>query len=206
MAVTKTTISNDALRAIGAEKISDFATDTTVRGVQLQDLYDHTRDKLLRRSDWSFAQKRASLTVDTASPTSGWEYQFPVPSDWIRTTSVSPFDSDMDRGYTPYAMGVIPTAVSPDEAGRKIFTNASTCYLLYVYQCDDPTLYSADFVDAFAQELAYRLIKAGVKSTQSATEQRVEARRALAIAMSTDGIEDDVKWLPDGSWVNERFI
>jgi hypothetical protein len=210
MASTSTDIANNALRAIGSEKITDLTTDTTIRGIRLQDLYNDVVLKLLRRGDWWFAQRRASLTEDTAAPLSGWENQYPLPTDFVRMTSVSPYDSDRDRATMPYALGVVKSGdeVSPDDPGRKLYCNSSTVYIVYVYAqtgASDPALWTADFAEAVAQELGYRMIKAGVKSSQSAQEQRIEARRALAVAMSTEGIEDYPKELAAGSWVTERY-
>lgn len=206
---TSTGVVNLSLRAIGAERISDLATDTSIRGVQLQDLYEQGVRFLLRRGDWSFAQKRVQLTEDTAAPPAGWDNQFPLPTDWIRTVSVSPYDDDQGRGYMPYEMSIVEPAVSPDDAGRKIWCNSSTCWLRYVYDqtaAGDPAYWPPDFIEAVAEHLAVKLIEAKVKSTVSKEDKKKDARRSLAIAMSNDGIEDDQLQFPEGSWVTSRFL
>ena len=58
---SKLTISNYALRIIGAKSITVFGETTTEEGRAINDFYDDIRDEVLGEHPWTFAQKRAVL-------------------------------------------------------------------------------------------------------------------------------------------------
>ena len=72
MAVTSLTIYNDALRQIGARRLSTV-TDDAEEQRAITDIYDDTRDELLKENAWTFAQKRAELIDMTMPDVDDWE-------------------------------------------------------------------------------------------------------------------------------------
>lgn len=63
MTITKTNICNQAMIAVGGLLITDVDTDTSKRATTMKELYDIKRNWLLRKFTWTFATKRATLTV-----------------------------------------------------------------------------------------------------------------------------------------------
>jgi len=189
-AATKTIIGNLACRYVGQEKLTDFDTDTTVRAVVLQDLYEETLDTLLRRLPWNFAIKRVELVAAT-DPVFGWDDAYTLPADWLRVVSVHPHDSD--RAVMEYRI-----------EGNTIVCNSSRCWLRYVFQVTDVTLMPPDFRDALAWRLALGLARSRVDSTRSVAELRKEVRRSTSIAATADGMEDFAEPLAVGSWITAR--
>jgi len=63
MSLTKTNVVNQALIALGELVVSDVDTDTSKRATTMKELYDVKLKYLLRKFEWKFAIKRATLTV-----------------------------------------------------------------------------------------------------------------------------------------------
>ena len=191
---TSTTIANVSLRYVGREKISDLDTDTNVRGVILQDLYESQLELLLRRGNWNFALKRAAL-VATTDPVFGWSDAYTLPTDFIKAISAHPHDDDDSR--TPYK-------IEGGTGSATLVCNSSTIWLRYIFDVTDVGMMPPDFRDALAWLLAWKMALAGVESTRLAAELRKDYKSALAVAMSADGMEEDQDRLSVGSWITSR--
>lgn len=63
MTVTKTNIVNQALIALGELVVVDVDSDSTKRATTMKELFDVKRNYLLRKYEWKFATKRATLIV-----------------------------------------------------------------------------------------------------------------------------------------------
>jgi len=72
MAVTKLTIYNDALRQIGARRLSTTSDDVEEQRA-ITDIYDEVRDEILKEHAWTFAQKRYALIDMTTTDVDEWE-------------------------------------------------------------------------------------------------------------------------------------
>lgn len=132
-------ICNSALIKLGVETITDFE-DNNKRASLCNVQYDIIRKKLLRKYHWSFAIKRAALTVDSTAPLFGWDYRFALPSDYLRILQ-DPYYKD-----TPYLI-----------EGGYLLTNEATFSIKYVYNITDASLYDSLFVETLATALAIDL-------------------------------------------------
>jgi len=63
MTITKTSICNNALIALGELVVSDIDTDTSKRATTLTAIYEQKLKYLLRKHEWKFAAKRVTLEV-----------------------------------------------------------------------------------------------------------------------------------------------
>jgi len=60
---TKTDIANQALIALGESVVTDVDSDSTKRATTMKALFDIKLNYLLRKYEWKFATKRATLTI-----------------------------------------------------------------------------------------------------------------------------------------------
>jgi hypothetical protein len=83
MAISKVSVANIALQKLSSGKIS--ALDQDHPNARTMDrAYDPCRKKELRRYDWGFAIKRASLPADSEGPVWGNYNRFALPNDYLR--------------------------------------------------------------------------------------------------------------------------
>jgi hypothetical protein len=189
---SETGIINSALRKIGAARITT-RTDGSRNANIANDLYDVVLESLLRSHNWNWAKTEAQLGRSTTEPIlkSGFRYIYIKPADWIRT--IAAFDNDAAVGRVTYQL-----------KASGFYTDAEEFYIDYVRLETDPNQMTADFREAFAQELATEMstpIKAG-----KAIRDRLEKRGGedLVTAKGSDAIEDDPEQMPEGSWVDDR--
>lgn len=133
---SKTEICNIALGLLGAERIGSI-TEGSNESLACQNNWDVSRDATLAAMHWSFARKRLELSQLATTPDFGWDYQYPLPSDFIEPIVVN-------EGSEP--KWVIE--------GNYLLTNEDEVELVYIARITETSLYSALFVDALATRLA----------------------------------------------------
>lgn len=183
-------ICNSALNKIGASYITSLAEGSTNANA-CNEQYAKIRDALLRNHPWNFAAKRVQLAQLSTTPVFGYDYEYQLPSDWLRTVGV--YDNDGATNIPKFKM-----------EGGKILTDSDEIYLRYVYRMTDPNQMSADFREALAAVLAKDL---STKIAQSNTLRELSDRDVmLAVnrAKSADSIEDWPEKMPESSWTSVR--
>lgn len=193
---TATDIINVALRRIGSQRVGDIKTDNTNEARVARDLYDESRRSLLTQHSWNFAIKRSILSQFATAPTSGWDYTYVLPDDFLRVLNVS--SSEDDSGVVPYALE-FQTGVD-----RALLCNSNTVYLRYIFDCDDASIFSGPFRDALSWLLARDFAAALSKSTSAAELADRSFVRALNKAKSIDGVEDWPEKMAEGDWISSR--
>lgn len=146
--ISVTKICNSALGKIGAARINNYddSTESNPAAIQCRTHYEVARDSLLRSHVWSFAVNRASLTAETNAPDFEYDYQFTLPSDFIRLLNIYEGDNYTEL-YDSYTI----------ENG-KILSNDSTCYIKYIKRVTDPVKFDTMFVEVLILSLALKLI------------------------------------------------
>lgn len=187
---SETGIINSALRKLGATRITS-RTDGSVSGNIANDLYDNIRDKMLRSGKWNFAVTRAQLARSTDTPSSGFDYIYEKPADWLKNVAV--WDNDQAVGTVKFSL-----------ESEGYHCSAEEVYIKYIKLVTDPNQMTADFREAFSFELAKQMstpIKAG-----KAIRDRLKADGdgELSSAKSMDATEDLPEQMPEGSWVDDR--
>lgn len=189
-------IVNSALRKIGADPITSLTEGSDNANVAL-DLYEIHRDNLLRYHTWNFATKRKKLSRSATTPVYQWDYQYPVPSDFLRIVEVH--DNTDGLGAVRYRMEHDSTD------GTVIRTNSTDVWLTYIYQVTDPNRMPIDFRETLALTLASEFATAIQNSNTLSERLLSQATRARTKARSNDGTEDYPNSFPEGSWVTSRF-
>lgn len=189
-------IVNFALRKIGANPIVSL-TEGSDNANAASDIYEDVRDELLRSHQWNFAAKRLKLGQSATTPPFGYDYQYPIPSDFVRVISVHDNEN---------ALGVLDYRLEYDDTdGRVIRTDAEDVYLRYVSKVTDPNKFPADFRTALAYLLAVDFAITIAQSNTLSDRMVILARNAKSKARSNDGIGDYQDSFPNGSWISERF-
>lgn len=188
MSATRVSISSNALLLLGAQTISSM-TEATDRARIVSNLYDSTRDSLLRSHPWNCAVKRVVLAPDTTAPAFDYESAYTLPSDWLRTLQVG------EEGYeVDYKM----------EAG-KILSGGTALKLRYIFRNDSESTWDAMLVEAMELYLASKMAYA---ITQSTTQQDAAMKRFeffMKRARAVDGQDDPPQMLGDERLLAARF-
>lgn len=190
-------IANLALDMIGAKTIT--ALDEGSRNANVANrLYSQYRDALLRRYAWKFATKRIKLARSSNTPVFEFDYQYPVPSDFIRVLSVS--DNQDHVGTIRYKLEYDATDT------RVIACSADELWLRYIAKITDSGIFDPDFVLALATKMAQTMAMSIAESNTLAQAMKAEYREALAAARSVASMEDFPDEFPEGSWVGVRGV
>lgn len=188
-----TDIANVALRLLKAQKIvfSDGSKNANV----VDDVFEDTREDLLRSHNWNFATKRVKLTAGGTAPTFEFDNAFLFPADWLRTVSVH--DNDAGAGALLYRHEEVNSVGS-------IITSADEVWMRYIYDLSTSTLMPADFRMAFSYALAVAM--PGISNLSASREDLLErsATRVLRRAKHADAVGSSPESRPAGSWVTVR--
>ena len=173
---------NRALIELGQKRIV-ARTDTSTEAVTMDALFDDVRDTLLRSHQWNFATKRIKLARSANTPSHEFDYQYPVPSDWLRTVEVS--SSDAGGTDIRYKMGY-------DATDTLVFLcDATELWLTYIAQVTDVASWGPDFRTV----LSYELAKAATITLKNSRALRDDFRRdAQAAWARATGTACDRDW------------
>ena len=187
MAISWTSINNQALAKLGANSITSIDDDTTGNAIKCRAIYENVRDSLLRTYIWNCAIERAELALLSSTPEFGYSYQYTLPA-------------------APYCLRVLEMDGDYEfkVEGRKLLTDQDSCKIRYIKRVTNPTHLDSLFVKVMVCELASQL---AVSITQSKTLKEkldVELKAALLEAKMADameGLEDEQDEATDDLWV-----
>lgn len=187
---SEASICNSALVELGEPRITSL-TESSKPARECAEHYAEQRDLELRAHLWNFAAARVKLAKLSTAPAFGFDNQFQLPADWLRTVTVH----NNDGGY-----GTVRYKIE----GRKILSDAEDIYLRYVRRIEDPDEMTPDFREALAARLARKLAVSLAKSNQIREQMVNWHRRVIMLARSIDAIEDYPEQMPESSWVTAR--
>lgn len=185
--LTAVEIANTALAYLGVAPITSL-TDNSTQAQLADRFYDVTRDEVLAARPWTFALKRATLSV---TATGGeWAYSHTLPGDYLRAVQIN--NDEIETISHKFAL-----------EGNKLLIDAPTVTLVYVARVTDIGLYSPLFVEALALKLAAKFagpLTAGQPNNNAAAtlvasyekiimtpqpgEQRKRSNRKVAASLS----------------------
>ena len=193
---SKLELYNDTLLYLGEAKLSALSEDNTARRA-LDDAYDVTAKYCLERGFWNHAirvvQIDSSASVD---PTFGYTYAFTKPDDWLRTFVIS-----SSEYLTP------PLLEYVDEPNYW-FADCDPLYVRYISNSTscgmDLSIWPQSFADYVAVRLACRTCKR-ITGSDTGTERLFALeKKARAVAMSTDAMNEPPAFPPGGTWAGSR--
>ena len=192
MAVSKTSIANSALIKLGAQRVTNIDPSDGHKNANLcAEQYDKTRQALLRKHPWNCAIKRVKLALTTA-PVYEFTNAFELPTDWLRTITVS--QDTAGRSEPEYHI-----------EGQTIVSNASDIYLKYVWNLEDPNVMDASFRESLAWMLAADIVLAMTQANTTREQMLKGLDYSVIEARSIDSIEDTPEDEPVDDWVAARM-
>lgn len=180
-------ICNRALDKLGHGAITSL-TDGTKASDLCNRTWDIVRDQVLRDHPWNFAVVRTTTAPSTKTPSWGFTYQHPTPSDFLRLLEVR------DMGAGEYQV-----------ESNQILADDDVLYIRYIARITDPVKFDALFVDAVSSRLAYELCEALTQSNKKRDILWEEYTDGLARAKRADAQENPPMVLEEDSWVNARY-
>ena len=154
MAESATTVCNQALARIGAERINDFddASETSAAAIKCRLFYDQTRRSLLKDHYWPFAKDRVALSADTewdvdTANDFGYTFAFHLPTDFLRLI-IFYNGSDQPDGRTHF---------SYELEGKRLLTSESSVFLKYIKNVTDVGSWDTLFTETMILLMASKL-------------------------------------------------
>lgn len=199
-------IVNRALTKLGAERILSL-TDDVKNARVMNSMFVSVRDAELRRHNWNFAVKRASLAASTTDPDWGFDNAFPLPSDFLRLLDIDGSWSAVGLAdYVGYDNAIFRIETVGDDNIKCIVTDLSAPLLIrYTRRVTDANLMDSAYIEA----LACRLAAEGCESITQSNSKRDLAMReyndAISSAILANAIENPPSALADDSWVMSRL-
>jgi hypothetical protein len=193
---SKLGIYNAALLILGERKLSSLSEAREPRRA-LDDAYDDGVGYCLERGFWNFAM-RAIQADSSASvtPTFGYNYAFAKPSDFVRLHSFGGTET-----FDPPLMTVV------DEPNYW-YANVDPLFVRYVSNDTayglDLSLWSETFSDYVANRLAVKTCKR-ITGKAPDGDMKLDEKKARAVALSKDAMDEPPGFPPRGSWVNSRL-
>ena len=189
MASSEITIASNALQLLGADPINSFASSEGKHAKLAGRLWPQVRDSLIRVYAGPCVRKRVLLAPESEAPEFDWDYSFMLPGDWVRTLQVG------ERGER----------ISFESAGRKILADTSSLPLVYVWSNTDPAQWDPALCDAACLEMAARMAYAVTQSASLSELKRTEANKALKLAKSLAGQDNEPEDWGDSPFINARY-
>jgi len=183
-------ICNNALIKIGEETITSLTEDSKAARLCNQ-IYEQTRDSLLRSHIWNFAVKRLELAENTTTPLFGFGQSFALPSDCLRVLCIE--DSDI---YPDYVYQI---------EGRNLLTDESAAKIKYIARIEDPNEFDLLFTETLSARLAFELAYPLAESNTLADLMHSLFKEKLAEARSIDGQEGTPPQIIAREWTDARL-
>ncbi len=193
---------NLALAGIGHRDRIGSIYEGSAAAKQSLDIYSQTRDEMMRTVDYGFAERNVDLTLLKSAPVNGyfppnqwngtnnppppWLFEYGYPSDCLKVRAIKAaplFVIDYDP--QPIVFNVVNDSFYTPSR-KVILCNVENALLTYTGQVTDPTVWEADFVEAFAAELGRRLAPT-LANMDAAKFAAAAAAQATADAERTEG-------------------
>lgn len=188
MAASEVSICSNALLTLGAQPINSLDEDSD-RARLASNLFEPVRDYVLRRHPWNCAVKRVALAPLADAPAFDWNYQYNLPSDFMRALSVG------ERGAE---------AEFKIESG-KLLCNENPALLRYIWRNTAPATWDHMLIWAMTQ--AMRAVFAYPTTASTSLEQQVEVvlRDVLKQARAVDGQDETPETFGDSPLLQARL-
>lgn len=190
---SKVSIANRALSKLGEDRIL-LLTDDNKRARTLNQMFDDVLDAELRRYRWKFTITRAELPALADAPAWGYQYQYPLPSDYLALVQVNDF----------YVRSGTQVALWSVESGNILTNIEAPLKVRYVKRVTNPGLFDPMFCEALACKLAMEACETLTQSETKFSRMAEMYKSAMLDAQRQDAIENPPDELPQGSWLDAR--
>lgn len=191
----KLSLFNDALLILGERKLASLSEAREPRRA-LDDTYDKALDYCLEQGFWNFAMR--AIQVDSSAsvtPTFGYQFAFPKPSDFIRM-----YRQSANPTLDPPLLDIV------DEPNYW-FANVDPLYVKYVSNSTaygkDLSLWPETFADYVANRMALKTCKR-ITGKDPGDDLIKAEKRARMDARAKDAMNEPPGFPPAGTWVRAR--
>lgn len=167
---SEVTICTNALLQLGSQPISSFDENTDSARL-CSNLWEQTRDGVLRAHPWNCAVRRVSLAPSAVVPVYGFSFAFDFPPDMLRL-----LEADTLGNYKV--------------EGRQILADENPLLIKYIYMNEDVPSYDALLVEALTAAMKAALAYPITKSTTKERETLDLYLERLRLARTVDAQED----------------
>ena len=188
MALSNVAIANRALQKLGATRIESL-TQNAPNARSMNSAFTIVRDAELRRYDWSFAIKRASIAADGDGPTWGDWNRYSLPNDFLRL--VRDDESGQFVDWKIEGLYILSADASPLE-------------IRYIARIEDPNYFDSSFVSMFAGRLALETCQEITQSTSKKESIKADYDADLREAKRVGAIEKAAQEFPEDEWIAAR--
>ncbi len=188
MSASKVSICSNALLRLGAQTISSFDEDND-RARLASNLWDSAMDAVQRSHPWNCCIARVAMAPDATAPAFDWDYQYTLPSDWLKTMSV----------------GYLGAEESYRIEGRKLLCNANPAYLRYIARNDNPATWDAMLITAMELYMAAQMAYPVTQSSSLADSMYQKSAAHMKRARSVDGQDDTPEMMGDERFLRARY-
>jgi hypothetical protein len=195
----KTALANYALSKIGG-KIFNFG-DGTTSDIVMSAIYDQCRRYCLEQCPWSFAVQTLALTQLNATLTvfgDNAEIAYALPDNFLKPYLIN----------FPYALTrfeVLNTAQGVSGNTYALLSDTSGLIVKYVFDNDDPTMYSSKFYEYLALKLAREACFKLVEAVKYASVIKGEMESAFLEAAAEDGQISSPDQIEQNEWDFSRL-
>lgn len=178
------TICSNALLQLGSQPIAAF-DEGTDNSLLCANLWEQTRDGVLRAHPWNCATKRLSLAPSATAPIYGFNFAFDVPGDFLRLM-------EADTGYN-YKV-----------EGRQILADENPLLIKYIWRNEAVPSYDTLLIEALTAAMKAALAYPITKSTTKESETLALYLERLRLARAIDGQEGTPDAIGDSQTINAR--
>ena len=189
MATSKVTVANLTLQKLGSTTRLASLTQDHPNARTINAAFDSVRDWVLRKYDWGFAIKRASIAADSDQTEWGDWDRYPLPDDFIRL--IRDNETNMAPDWRIEGQFIVSADSSPLE-------------IRYIARIEDPNVWDSLFTEAFAAKLAHQTCKEVTGSTTQQNLCKEDFDDAIAQAKLVGAIEKPAQEFPEDDWIVVR--
>lgn len=190
MATSVIEICNNALLDLGEEAIMSLGDESKAAGL-CNHRWPAVRDAVLRAHPWNCAMTQAELAAAAAAPLWKWEYQYTLPTDFLRITQLVGTDGNTIADWEI-------------QGGIILCNEAAPIYISYVRRETDPGKYDALLGEVLSARLAATLAYPLSGSTSLAQAYWEVYQNKLAEARGVDAREGVPESVTPTSWLGAK--
>ena len=186
-------ICNSALNLLGASTISALTEDSKNARLCNQ-RFEPVRNRVFRSHNWNCLITRVQLAQDTTGPVVEYTYGYTLPTDCLRVLKIHNGTTDSIESNLDYKV-----------EGRKIVTDETTIYLVYIALDTDPNTYDSYLAESISHQLAADLCYAITNNSTLANNYMARADERLREARFIDSTENALDTIESGEFTDARL-
>ena len=184
---------NSALNLLGASTISSLTEDTKNARLCNQ-RYEPIRNRVFRSHNWNCLIKRVQLAQDSTAPVVEYSYAYTLPVGCLRVLKIHNGSTDSIKSALDYKI-----------EGRKVVTDETTIYLVYIALITDPNEFDSYLREAISHQLAADICYAITNNSTLANNYMTRADERLREARFIDATENALDTVEANEFTDARL-